>query len=155
MDTEKFGYYVNNLWSAFTLMDSKDDIRLLFKDLFTHTEYKMLAKRLEIARRLLQKDSYQSIQRDLSVTPNTINRVSNVLMEKGEGLRKAHQKLDELEEKYFKKQKEITKNLENPFQTKTRRKTLLGTALKVGISQLDKAISQKLKHRTAKNSLPA
>jgi uncharacterized protein YerC len=155
LDPEKFGQYINNLWSAFVLMDSKQDIKLLFMDLFTHTEYKMFAKRLEIARQLLEKVSYQDIQRNLSVTPNTVNRVSNILIEKGDGLKKVHEKLSRLEEKYLAKQKEIRKNTENPFRQKVinRQKTVLGEVLKGGLSVLDKTISKKLKQRTARKTL--
>ncbi len=156
IDPEKFGHYVNNLWSAFILMDSKEDIRLLFKDLFTHTEYKMFAKRLEIARRLLQGEIYQNIQKELNVTSHTIMRVNSILAERGEGLRKAHEKLEKLEEKYLQKQREITKNLENPFRAKVKNhgKTVLGEVLRGGVKKLDKMISTKLKQRTAKTSLP-
>ena len=153
MDPEKFGHYVNNLWSAFTLMDSKEDIRLLFKDLFTHTEYKMFAKRLEIARRLLEKNSYHDIQHSLNVTPNTITRISNVLIEKGEGLKKAHGKLNQLEEKYLSQQREMTKNLENPFRAKAKRVTLGGALLKAGAVALDKKIAKIVKHNSAKKTL--
>lgn len=153
VDPEKFGHYVNNLWSAFTLMDSKEDIKLLFKDLFTHTEYKMFAKRLEIARRLLEQERYEDIQKALQVTPNTITRVSNLLTEKGDGLRKAHQKLEQLEEKYLARQKEHVKNLENPFRQKVHQKTLLGQVLKDGALALDKVISKKIKQRTARKEL--
>lgn len=150
---ENFGHYVNNLWSAFTLMDSKGDIKLLFKDLFTHTEYKMFAKRLEIAKRLLDKQTYEIISRDLNVTSRTISSINNILNEKGEGLRKAYQKLEELEEKYLSKQRERTKNLENPFRQKVKRKTATGALLKAGLVALDKTISKKLKQRTAKKEL--
>jgi uncharacterized protein YerC len=153
LDPEKLGHYINNLWSAFTLMDSKDDIRLLFRDLFTHTEYKMFAKRLEIARRLMSKERYDDIKRDLSVTANTISRVGNILIERGEGLRKAHEKLEKLEKKYLERQREHTKNLENPFRKKLERKTLLGQSLKAGVIALDKAISRKIKEKTAAKSL--
>src|SRR3989344_7900865 len=152
MDPEKFGHYVNNLWSAFTLMESKEVIRLLFKDLFTHTEYKMFAKRLEIARRLLEKESYEDIQKALSVTSNTVSRVNNILSEKGEGLRKAHEKLTWMENKYFARQREQNKNLENPFRAKIKAhsKTALGAMLKAGVKGLDRAISKKLKQITVK-----
>lgn len=153
IDSADFGHYVNNLWSAFTLMDSKDDIRLLFKDLFTHTEYKMFAKRLEIARRLMDQERYEDIQRDLHVTPNTINRVSNLLVERGEGLRKAHKKLQQIEAKRVERGKEYLKNLSDPFRKKLRRKTLLGQTIKAGAIILDRAISKKLKQATAKKVL--
>jgi TrpR-related protein YerC/YecD len=155
LDPEHFGRYINNLWSAFTLMESKEDIRLLFKDLFTHTEYKMFAKRLEIARRLMTGERYDDIKKQLNVTANTISRINNILNEKGDGLRKAHGKLEQLEEKYLAKQREHTKNLENPFRKKIKDhgKTVLGELLKGGIKELDKTILKKLKQRTAKRAL--
>jgi uncharacterized protein YerC len=113
----------------------------------------MFAKRLEIARRLLTHERYEDIQRDLNVTPNTITRMSNLLTEKGDGLRKAHQKLEKLEEKYLAKNKEYTKNLENPFRQKLHQKTVLGQVLKAGAITLDKAITKKIKQRTARKEL--
>jgi len=153
VDPEKLGFYINNLWSAFTLMDSKADIRLLFKDLFTHTEYKMFAKRLEIARRLLKKENYQNIQKDLKVTSGTIGRVSNILIEKGEGLKKAHEKLKKLEEKYSEEKIERIKDLENPFRKKLQQKTVLGEALKAGAILAGEAIDRRIKQSTVKKQL--
>jgi uncharacterized protein YerC len=154
VDVEKFGYYVNNLWASFTLMDSKEQTRALFKDLFTNTEYKMFAKRLEIARRLLEGNLYVKIQKDLSVTPTTINSISNILKEKGEGFRNAHDKLSMLESKGLAKHRSMTKNLENPLLKKLKHKTILGQAIKLGISSLDGKISKHLKQRTSRRSLP-
>lgn len=57
IETNKMGEYINDLWSAFTLMDSKEKVRLLFKDLVTHTELKMWAKRLGVACRLIDQVS--------------------------------------------------------------------------------------------------
>jgi TrpR-related protein YerC/YecD len=153
VNLEKFGYYINNLWSAFTLMDSKEDIRLLFKDLFTHTEYKMFAKRLEIARQLLQGSSYEAIEDELSVTSHTISRINNVLNEKGEGLRKANDKLERLEERYRKIEMEKIKSMENPLLRKFNRKTVLGEALKGGVKLLDKKITQSIRQNSAKKTL--
>ncbi len=153
IDPEDMGLYVNNFWSALTLMSSKGDIKLLVKDLFTHTEYKMLSKRLEIGRLLLQGQDYQTIEKRLRVTPVTISRISNVLAEKGNGLRIAHQKLNQIEEKYQKRQRERTKNLENAFRKKTQRKTLGGALLKLGAQALDKKISEVIKSRSAKKRL--
>lgn len=153
IDPQKFGHYVNNLWSVFTLMDSKEDIRLLFKDLFTHTEYKMFTKRLEIARRLLRGERYEDIQEDLKVTTHTITRINNVLNEKGDGLRKADAVLTDLEEKYLKRQKDITRNLENPFLASLRRRTLGGALLKAGLNLADQAIIRRVRERSAKKKL--
>src|SRR3989338_645414 len=154
IDPEKFGHYVNNLWSAFTLMDSKEDVRLLFKDLFTHTEYKMFAKRLEIARLLMEGERYEDIQLGLNVTAPTITRINNVLSEKGDGLRKACEVLKRLEEKYLKLQRQKIKHLENPLAARLSRKTLGGALLKVGLKAIDQKITQKLSERSASNELP-
>lgn len=97
---KEFGQYINNLWSAFTLLDSKNDIRALFRDLFTHTEYKMFAKRLEIARRLLDGMTYEEIGDELKVTMHTISSVSNSLARNGDGYRRAHQELRRIEAKH-------------------------------------------------------
>lgn len=95
-----FGLYVNNLWSVFTMLDSKEDVRAFFRDLFTHTEYKMFAKRLEIAKRLLSDQSYNEIVEALKVTPNTIAIVNNTLERDGFGFRVACKKLEELEKSF-------------------------------------------------------
>src|SRR3990167_1717742 len=103
MDPKEMGFYINNLWNAFTLADSKEEVRELFKDLFTHTEYKMLAKRLEIARRLLEGDHYDWIKESLKVTEKPIAFMSNTLAASGKGLKNAHEKLNLLEKKYQRK----------------------------------------------------
>ena len=150
LDPKAFGHYINNLWSSFTLMDSKVDIRLLLKDLLTHTEYKMFAKRLEIARRLIEKQTYEQIQKELNVTSRTISDVNNTLAEAGGGYRKAHEKLNNLEERIHKHEKNYIKILENPLSEKVIPKTVLGTLLKTGIRKVDKKISLAIKHRSAK-----
>lgn len=148
-----FGHYINNLWSAFTLLDSKEQIRLLFKDLFTHTEYKMFAKRLEIARRLLLKNTYESIQKELKVTAQTVSKIGNILEEKGEGLRTAHKRLELMEKKWEMTQKKAARNLENPFLKRIKRKTVLGRIIKAGAVVLDSKVSKSLKQRTAHKEL--
>lgn len=145
---KEFGNYVNNLWSAFTLLDSKADIRLLFKDLFTHTEYKMFAKRLEIARRLEGSQTYEQIKTELGVTSGTISNVNNILMEQGEGFRRAHQKLSEHESKQQKERTEQTKNLMQPLRVKTKRRTALGTIAKAGIQAIDAELRKRGRARS-------
>ncbi len=153
INQERFADYINNLWSCFVLFNSKEDVRLLFRDLFTHTEYKMFAKRLEIARRLLKEENYRDIQEELAVTSHTISRVAQILEEKGEGYRKANKELGALEEKYYKKQKDKTKNLENPFRLKAKRKTAGGAMLKAGLKVLDQAIIKRSRRKSALKKL--
>lgn len=96
---EKYGYLINNLWTAFLFTKTREEMRVLFRDLFTHTEYKMLSKRLEIARRLIEGELYEEIMRQLSVSEKTIAHVSNILAIHGEGFRKVHSDLKSLEQR--------------------------------------------------------
>ncbi len=139
----EFGHYVNNLWSAFTLLTSKNEIRELFRDLFTHTEYKMFAKRFEIARSLLMGQSYQDIRSRLHVTDRSISAVSNILSDRGDGYRKAHDRLLSMEEKLKRKPNR---------RSKFSRPTVLGAAIKAGLFLADKEITKRLKVRSARKS---
>ncbi|OGE81177.1 MAG: hypothetical protein A3E98_02270 [Candidatus Doudnabacteria bacterium RIFCSPHIGHO2_12_FULL_48_11] len=112
VDPELMGNYVSNLWSIFAMIRDKEEIKLLFKDLFTHTEYKMFAKRLEIVHRLLAGETYQSIMNHLKVTERTISTVSNILERAGKGFRAAEQKLLELERIFQQKRTERQNRLE-------------------------------------------
>lgn len=153
VDSKLMGFYVNNLWSAFTLMATKDEIRDLFRDLFTHTEYKMFAKRLEIARRLLEGQKYESIMEDLKVTEKTISSVSNILAEKGNGFRTANQRLKDLENHYQKKREERQDRLERRKRKKLPAETFLFDAIGAGFSALDKAVSKRIKRNSATKQL--
>jgi len=149
------GYYINNLWSVFTLADSKGDIKLLVKDLFTHTEYKMLAKRLEVFRRLIAGQTYEIIRKEVSMTDATISKISNILIERGTGVRKAVVNLDKLEARLLQKQKAYQQELENPLLKKirNRHKAVLGEILKIGIKKLDEKVMKVQKQNTAKKTL--
>ncbi|MDP4001019.1 MAG: Trp family transcriptional regulator [bacterium] len=150
---EKIGRLVNELWSAFTLMDSKDDVRLLFRDLFTHTEYKMFSKRLAIARLLLEDQSYNLIRTTLNVTPGTISHISNVLASKGEGYRRVHIKLKGIEQDH---QRRIVKN-QDRIERRVRRKIpseiFLPDVLVASAGIVSKAIIKKIKKSSARKEL--
>jgi uncharacterized protein YerC len=145
--------YLNNLWSAFTLMDSKENIRLLFKDLFTSTEYKMFAKRLEIARRLLDGDTYDQIMRALNVGAPTITHVNNRLESGNGGLQKAVEKLNQADLVKRKRENERIKRLENPLRAKLDRKPILAIAIKSGVVSLKKKVAKGRKLKSASRSL--
>lgn len=155
MDPNIMGKLINELWSAFTLMATKEDIRLLCKDLLTHTELAMFAKRLAIARMLQENYTYDEIQSRVEVTPGTVNHVSQTLVEKGQGYREAHKVLLQQDRKRQKREEERQKNWENPFRQKAQRKTLGGALVKAGVSKLDRLITKKLKESSAKKTLPA
>lgn len=154
LDPNDMGYYINNLWSVFTLMSDKEQVRALFKDLFTHTEYKMFAKRLEIARRLLEKQKYETIKHDLKVAEHTISTVSNILERDGSGLRKAHEILTALDNEWQQKRSARQARLERRYRRKLPAETFLADTLGEGINQLDKLIQRRTAKVSARKHLP-
>lgn len=115
LESKQLGYYINDLWSVFVLMDSKEDVKNLFRDLFSHTEYKMFAKRLQIARLLLKGENYESIRDVLKVTDTTIAHINNILANQGAGFRKADDKLNKITLSIKNKNNKYYKYLENPL----------------------------------------
>lgn len=91
--------FLDDFWSAVALLESKKEAREFFFDLLTHTERKMLAKRLQITMMLLDGDDYRAIRDNLGVTDVTIAKVNNWLNTDAEGLRKIAKRLIDLKEK--------------------------------------------------------
>ncbi|MFA4818993.1 MAG: YerC/YecD family TrpR-related protein [Patescibacteria group bacterium] len=63
------------------------DVAMIFQDLLSRSELTMLAKRLKIAKLLLQGKNYQDITRTLKVSSQTIARINIWLQEAGDGFR--------------------------------------------------------------------
>lgn len=82
-------------WKVVAKLKSPSEVKLFFRDLLTHTERKMFAKRLQIARMLLEKQNYYLIGKRLHVTATTIAKINNWLNTFGEGYRLAIDKLEE------------------------------------------------------------
>ena len=83
----------NEFWEIASKMKTAKMAELFFRDLLTHTERQMLAKRLQIAKMLLNKESYNVIKKTLHVTDTTIAKVNNWLKTFGQGYRLAVDKL--------------------------------------------------------------
>ncbi|MBI2355819.1 MAG: hypothetical protein HYV13_01255 [Candidatus Doudnabacteria bacterium] len=155
LDPNDMGHYINNLWSVFTLMFDKQDVRALFKDLFTHTEWKMLAKRLEIARRLLEGQKYETIRSDLKVAEHTISSISNSIERDGSGFRRANEILTELEKDFQRKREQRQARIERRVRRKLPAETFLPNLIGEGFNQLDKALNRRTAKSSAKKQLPA
>jgi len=78
---------VRDLWKGLDILDSKER-KLLLQLLLTHTETKMLSKRLAALKLLQKKESYFQIGEKLKLTPTTINRLSNILQRYDDSLPK-------------------------------------------------------------------
>lgn len=67
--------YINNFWRAVAVLSKKEDARDFLKALLTPSEMLMLAKRLEIAKQLLDEAHYQDIVREVKVANATIANI--------------------------------------------------------------------------------
>ncbi|MEK9181157.1 MAG: YerC/YecD family TrpR-related protein, partial [Patescibacteria group bacterium] len=66
---------------------NSEEAAKVFCDLLSPPELEMMAKRLAIARALLEGQNYQEIKKEYKVSTNTIARVNAWLQEAGDGFR--------------------------------------------------------------------
>lgn len=82
-----------DLITAFSMIKSPTESALFIQDLLTRNEVKTLAKRLRIAKLLLQGKSYEEIKAELHNSFATIAKVGYWLERSGEGFRSVIKKL--------------------------------------------------------------
>lgn len=114
--TTRLNYFSHNLESAITMLESKDQVAEFLRDILTHTEYKMMAKRLQIAKMLLEGYDYKSIKGYVHVTDSTVSSISNKLGTSGKGLKQAIKKLQQIERKLDEKRM-IGKSMQERYPT--------------------------------------
>lgn len=115
VDPKHLGFFINNFWSIITLLENKEQVKSFLKDLLTHTEMKMFAKRVQIAKMLLEGYDYRAIRNYVKVTDQTISRINNIL-ETGEGgLRISVSYLQKIEEAVDKEKMRISPNLKKKY----------------------------------------
>ena len=83
------------LFTAFSLMNTKEDCAAFLQDLCTITELQDMAQRLETASLLHKGLNYQTISKQVGVSTTTISRVSRCLNYGAGGYGKALEKLQE------------------------------------------------------------
>lgn len=117
LDPKHLGFFLNNFWNLITLLENKDQVKSFLKDLLTHTEMKMFAKRIQIAKMLLEGYNYQIIRNYVKVTDSTIARINNILGTEGNGLKVAISYLQKIESEIDKERMSIAPNLKNKYPT--------------------------------------
>ncbi|HVF69572.1 MAG TPA: Trp family transcriptional regulator [Xanthomonadales bacterium] len=115
VDPQQLGFFMNNFWSLITLLEDKDQVKSFLKDLLTHTEMKMFAKRIQIAKMLLEGYSYQDIRGYVKVTDSTISKISNLLSVDGAGLKTAIKYLHRIEEQIENNRMKTTPSLKEKY----------------------------------------
>lgn len=115
VDPQHLHFFLNNFWNLITLLEDKDQVKDFLKDLLTHTEMKMFAKRIQIAKMLLEGYNYQTIRKYVKVTDSTIARISNILEIGGDGLKTSISYLQKIESEVEKERMSIGPNLKKRY----------------------------------------
>lgn len=84
---------VFDLINAFALANNPLDCALLLNDLLTESEIKDLAKRLRIAKLLINGETHEEIVQELHCSFATVTKIKMWLNNAGEGLKKVIKKL--------------------------------------------------------------
>ncbi|MCL1816486.1 MAG: YerC/YecD family TrpR-related protein [Clostridiales bacterium] len=71
---------VDELFQAILLLESKEECYRFFEDLATVPEIKSLAQRLQVAKMLLDKETYTTISDKTGASTATISRVKSSLL---------------------------------------------------------------------------
>ena len=89
LDSNSKMEYLDLLWTSIVQLKTRDEVKQFFKDLLSESETIMLARRIEIAKRLLEGESYNNIAKELKVGKDTIGRVQGWLASGFGGYEKA------------------------------------------------------------------
>lgn len=79
IEAKRLSGFIANLWNAFTLIENREESVSFLKELLTPTEIRMMAKRIQIAKMLLEGYKYEAIRNFVRVTDHTISQVNNQL----------------------------------------------------------------------------
>lgn len=88
---------VENLFKALLLLEDTEECASFFEDICTVKEIQDIAQRLEVAKMLKAKKSYQTISKETGASTATISRVNRCLLYGSGGYTKMLLKLEEAE----------------------------------------------------------
>ncbi len=111
LDSNSKMKYLDLLWTSIAQLETRDEVKNFFKDLLSESEAVMLARRIEIAKRLLEGELYGQISSEMKVGSDTIAKVQNWLISGFGGYEKAV--------KGFKK--ELDDRFSNALKTKAKK----------------------------------
>ena len=93
LSNDSWSRFKKHFWQAVALIKSEVEAQQFFYDLLTPTEIKMLSKRLEAAKLLVDGKSYDEIRKELCLGNSTIANVSNWLEQGSGSLKRAAEHL--------------------------------------------------------------
>ncbi len=113
---------LDGFYDLMSMVKSKDDMRNFLKDLLTPSESLMIARRIQIAKMLLQGRYYEDIRQELGVGSSTISNVDKWL---SNGLGAYRKEIEKIKNKK-KENKKIQGHYDDPFSFDGMRKRYPG-----------------------------
>ncbi|MBM7094926.1 MULTISPECIES: YerC/YecD family TrpR-related protein [Alteribacter] len=92
------GKELDQLFNAILSLKDSEECYQFFDDLCTMNEIQSLAQRLEVARMLMDGDTYQKIEKDTGASTATISRVKRCINYGNDGYRMALDRVKEEQE---------------------------------------------------------
>lgn len=117
VDSKHPGFFINNFWSVITLLENKDQVASFFKDLLTHTEMEMFAKRIQIAKMLMEGYDYRAIRNYARVSDAAIATINNKLQIDGEWIKSAIMYFKQVENTIEKERLKIVPDLKKQYSS--------------------------------------
>lgn len=135
--------FIDNFWNAITLLEDKQETEDFLRILLTHTEVKMLAKRIQIAKMLLEGYSYDEIKEYVKVTSGTIAQINNALQTQGRGLQIIVDRLIKIEKEQRRKLEQQTQRIIPPGPYR-----LMPDLVEVGIEAVKRSAKKSYKKKS-------
>jgi TrpR-related protein YerC/YecD len=110
LDSNSKMKYLDLLWTSIAQLETREEVKHFFKDLLSEGEAIMLARRIEIAKRLLEGESYSQIGSKMKVGADTTAKVQNWLISGFGGYEKAIKGFKKELDNRFEKTSKIAKN---------------------------------------------
>ncbi len=108
---------LNEFWSLVVLLKTREEIENFFRDLLSESETIMLARRIRVAKMLLQEKSYEDISKGMQMSHITIANVHKWLQGRNEDYTQIFPRLvKELEAQKKTKAKKIAQQEVGSFQ---------------------------------------
>lgn len=101
--------FLDALYTAASVLKSREDIKNFLRDLLTESERIMLGKRITVAKELLKGKSYDEIIKELKVGADTIAKIDRWLNDELRGYEKAIEGAEEIYKKREDKKLKIEK----------------------------------------------
>lgn len=108
---------LDEFWTMIALLESREEVKNFFKDLLSNTEALMFARRIQIAKLLLQGKDYESIREKLKTSYATIASVHRWLQGGFGGYEKLLPRLEkELQRRAMVTEKQIERRTPYTFE---------------------------------------